>query len=171
MMKIFSLNCRGLGNPETVGELHNFVRKEGPTIVFLMETRLQVRDLEFLRVRLGMGSCFGVDRQGYGGGLALLWDSNLSIHVHSFSSHHIDAEVFPSDGLGWRLTGFYGHPEAVLRARSWTLLRRLHEGQDMPWVILGDFNEITSLDEQWGRLDRNLVQMAAFQDVLTDCSL
>ena len=66
---------------------------------------------------------------------------------------------------------FYGHPEAVLRARSWALLRRLHEGQDMPWVILGDFNEITSLDEQWGRLDRNLVQMAAFQDVLTDCSL
>ena len=48
MMKIFSLNCRGLGNPETVGELHNFVRKEGPTIVFLMETWLQVRDLEFL---------------------------------------------------------------------------------------------------------------------------
>jgi hypothetical protein len=27
-MKIFSLNCCGLGNPETVDELHNIVRKE-----------------------------------------------------------------------------------------------------------------------------------------------
>uniref|UniRef100_A0A2N9G189 CCHC-type domain-containing protein n=1 Tax=Fagus sylvatica TaxID=28930 RepID=A0A2N9G189_FAGSY len=117
------------------------------------------------------GSAEPSSKKGYGGGLALLWDSSLSIHVRSFSSHHFDAEVFLSNGLGWRLTGFYGHPEAALRARSWALLRRLHEGQDMPWVVLGDFNEITSLDEQWGRLDHNLVQMAAFRDVLIDCSL
>jgi hypothetical protein len=47
-MKIFSLNYRELGNPKTIGELHNIVRKEVPNIVFLMETRLTLHNLEFL---------------------------------------------------------------------------------------------------------------------------
>ena len=39
------------------------------------------------------------------------------------------------------------------------------------WIVLGDFNEILSLDEQWGRHQRSLPQMAAFKDALLDCSL
>jgi hypothetical protein len=80
-MKTFSLNCRGLGNPETVNELHAIVRKEDSSIMFLMETRLKLRSLEFLRVRLDMHGCFGVERHGYGGGLALLWSAPLALHI------------------------------------------------------------------------------------------
>ena len=170
-MKIFSLNCCGLGNPETVGELHNMVRKEDPKIVFLMETRLPFRKLELLRVRLGMQGRFGVARQGYGGGLALLWDSRVTLNIESYSQHHIDAKVIQEDGLQWRLTGFYGHPEVALRPRSWELLRRLHDGNEEPWMVVGDFNEITSLDEKSGMADRSLPQMAAFRGALSDCSL
>ena len=53
-MSLLSLNCRGLGNPRTVYELHNLVRREDPKVVFLMETRLEVRNIEWLRVRLAM---------------------------------------------------------------------------------------------------------------------
>jgi hypothetical protein len=67
-----SLNCRGLGNPQTVNELHELVKRKGPNIVFLMETRLPVRSLEWLRLRLRMKGCMGVERRGLGGGLALL---------------------------------------------------------------------------------------------------
>jgi hypothetical protein len=147
------------------------VRKEDLNIVFLMETRLTFCNLEFLRVHLGMGSCFGVDRHGYGGGLPLLWDSCITIQIRSFSDYHIDAEVLLSDGLSWRITGFYGHPEAALRVHSWALLQRLHHMQDLPWIVLGDFKEILSLDEQWGRHQRSLPRMAAFRDALLDCSL
>jgi endonuclease/exonuclease/phosphatase family metal-dependent hydrolase len=41
----------------------------------------------------------------------------------------------------------------------------------MLWLVLGDFNEITALEEKFGRDDRNLHQMAAFCDALTDCTL
>ena len=37
--------------------------------------------------------------------------------------------------------------------------------------MLGDFNEITALNEQWGRIDHNLAQIAAFCEALSDCSL
>ena len=170
-MKIFSLNCRGLGNPETVSELLKIVRREDPNIVFLMETRLDSRKLEFLRVRLGMAGCLGVDRHGLGGGLALLWSSAITVYIKNFSHHHIDADVVFEDGLHWRVTGFYGHPERGLRAHSWALLRHLWGIRNLPWLVLGDFNEITDLNEQWGRSDCNLAQMAAFREALSDCCL
>jgi hypothetical protein len=170
-MKIFSLNCRGLGNPETVSELHTIVRKEDPSIMFLMETHLDSRNLEFLRVRMGMSGCFGVDRHGLGGGLALLWNSSIAVHIQSYSHHHFDADVVHENGLRWRVTGFYGHPERGLRDHSWALLCHLWSIRNLPWLVLGDFNEITALNEQWGRLDRNLAQMAAFREALIDCFL
>uniref|UniRef100_A0A2N9G5C3 CCHC-type domain-containing protein n=1 Tax=Fagus sylvatica TaxID=28930 RepID=A0A2N9G5C3_FAGSY len=110
-------------------------------------------------------------RRGLGGGLALLWRSSVAVHVQSFSNNHIDADVVMEDGLKWRVTGFYGNPVRGLRGSSWALLRHLCSTRSLPWLVLGDFNEVTSLGEQWGRIDRSLPQMAAFRDVLADCSL
>jgi hypothetical protein len=166
-----SLNCRGLGNPQTVNELHELVRKKGPNIVFLMETRLEVRSLEWLRLRLRMKGCMGVDRHGLGGGLALLWDSSVDVHIQHYSDHHISANVVQADGIQWRITGFYGHPETSLRHRSWSLLRHLRGPSGVPWMVMGDFNEIMRIDEMVGQADRNTTQMALFREALLDCEL
>ncbi len=42
-----------------------------------------------------------MDRHESGGrgGLALLWDSTVDVTVRGYSVHHIDAEVYQSDGL------------------------------------------------------------------------
>jgi hypothetical protein len=146
-MRTFSLNCRGLGNPETVRELHMLVKKEDPDIVFLMETRLEVRCLEFIRVCLDMCGCFGVDRHGFGGGLALLWRSSVSVHIQIYFIFYIDADVVMEDKLKWRITGFYCHPKRGLRVSSWALLRQLHDARSLPWLVMGDFNEVMSLEE------------------------
>ena len=114
-MRAISLNCRGLGNPETILELHYFVKKEAPQMVFLMETHLPIWKLEFIRVWFGMKGCFGVERDGYGGGLALLWDDTVDVHVQSFSKHHIDSWVNSHYGEVWRFTGFYGNPITACR--------------------------------------------------------
>ena len=45
-MSIISWNCRGLGNLRTVRALQKVINKEDLTIVFLMETKL---DLEWIR--------------------------------------------------------------------------------------------------------------------------
>ena len=46
--------------------------------------------MEVLKVSLGFTSCFAVDRIGFGGGLALLWNPNLDVTLKSFSVGHID---------------------------------------------------------------------------------
>ena len=120
---------------------------------------------------MDMSGYFGVDRHGLGGGLALLWNSSITVHIQSYSHHHIDANVVHENGLRWRATRFYGHPKKGLRNHSWALLRHLWSIQNLPWLVFGDFNEIMALNEQWGRLDCNLAQMAAFREALADCFL
>jgi hypothetical protein len=40
-MSVLSWNCRGLGNPKTVRDLHRMVKEKGTELVFLMETKMQ----------------------------------------------------------------------------------------------------------------------------------
>ena len=40
--------------------------------------------------------------------------------------------------------------EVANREDSWTLLRHLATQTSFPWVCLGDFNEITHLEEKFG---------------------
>jgi hypothetical protein len=100
-MRALSINCRGLGNPQTVNELHDIVKKKGPNLVFLMETRLANSSLEWLQVHLWICGCLGVERHGLGGGLALLWDSTVNVTIQSYLAYHIDAEVIQADGFLW----------------------------------------------------------------------
>ena len=114
---------------------------------------------------------FIVPRQHLSGGLALLWTDELDLHIRTFSPHHIDAVVNPRVDDAWRFTGFYGAPEVVNREDSWAVLRHLASQFDMPWICLGDFNEITRLGEKSGGPIRSERQMQQFRDCLDFCGL
>ena len=110
-MNLLSWNCRGLGNLQTVLVLHNLVKFEGPTVLFLMETKLDVCGMESIRVKLGFKFCFSISCLGRSGGLALLWNDPAQITIQNFSQNHVDSHVQLVDGAKWRFTGFYGHLE------------------------------------------------------------
>ncbi|KAA3474146.1 reverse transcriptase [Gossypium australe] len=113
-----------------------------------------------------------IDVDGSKGGLSLGWNGNSLISLKSYSPFHIDADVNDCDnGVKWRLTGFYGNPIERLRSMSWDLLRHLHNSNCGHWLVLGDFNEITSsCEKREGRL-RSENQMTKFRNALEDCGL
>ncbi|CAL5332800.1 unnamed protein product [Camellia sinensis] len=109
---------------------------------------------------------------GLAGGLALLWPAGIQVRVQSYSVGHIDA--FVEAGLGdqtWRFTGFYGNPDTSLRKDSWALLRRLAGCFQMPWLCVGDFNEILFCREKLGVLGRSQIQLDNFRHALEDTHL
>ena len=84
---------------------------------------------------------------------------------------HIDATFHAMGTREWHFTGFYGHPKTAKRGDSWTLLRRLQRYDDMPWLVVGDFNEILEANEKSGRILRPWHQMDDFCQALSDCAL
>lgn len=52
--------------------------------------------------------------------------------------------------LLWHLIGFYGNPDTSLQAESWKLLKELSGLYLLPWLVIGDFNEIICSSEKEG---------------------
>lgn len=52
-------------------------------------------------------------------------------------------------------TGFYGNPKVELRRFSWDLLWRLHYLFNLPWLVVGDLDEILLPDKKTSREENN----------------
>lgn len=112
-MRILSWNVRGLGSDRTFREAQEVVHEHKPQIVFFCETKMTREQMRKRSYELHFANCFAVSREGMGGGLAMLWNSEITVEIKSFSCHHIDAVVYSEKGSYWRCTGIYGHPEAA----------------------------------------------------------
>ncbi|XP_074290614.1 uncharacterized protein LOC141617329 [Silene latifolia] len=110
-----------------------------------------------------------VDSVGRSGGLAFLWRREVACSFISASVHYMDFKISSQAGV-WRVTGFYGWPGVSERHLSWELLRVLARQTDLPWVCLGDYNEILFATEMKGG-SRPQWQMNNFRAAVDDCGL
>ena len=62
------------------------------------------------------------------------------IQCQSVSQYFIDVVVRGNEE--WRLTGIYGEPWWEYKHLTWEVLWSLHGNLSLPWLALGDFNEI-----------------------------
>jgi hypothetical protein len=168
-MSYIAWNCRGLGNPCTVQELFCLVREQDPLILFVVETRLDEARLEVLRCKLHFSSKLVVSRREQGGGLTLFWKQEANVTIKSYSLYHIDTVINEGRDDAWRFIGFYGAPETHRCHLSWTLLQSLHQQLSLPWLCMGDFNELFSMNEKLGGPVRSSRQMQDFRDAIDEC--
>ncbi|KAL0009864.1 hypothetical protein SO802_004972 [Lithocarpus litseifolius] len=125
-----------------------------------------------LQGKLNLSQGIIVPCDGRSGGLALLWKEGTNVEFKSCSHSHIDVVVHEGEGRKpWRATGFYGYPDTGMRHTSWKLLEALRNQCDLPWIVFGDFNEITHADKKIGWLEWDFRQMEGFRDCLYECGL
>lgn len=149
-MRALGWNCRRLGNPWSVRTLRNLVQQWNPEFVFLSETKLKKMSMEKKKVSISYTNGLVIPSHGRNGGLAFLWKKDITVDVQSYSDRHIDAIITKDSGFKWRITGFYGNPEANRRKESWDLLKALSKKFQLPWLCFRDFNEIASAGEKMG---------------------
>jgi hypothetical protein len=99
----------------------------------------------------------------------MLWKREITVIRRDISKNYID--VIIEDGTSWRFTGIYGEPKWDQKHVTWKALRTLHGQISMPWLVLGDFNEILYNYEKEGGRARSQGAMQAFHDALSDCHL
>ena len=121
-----------------------------------METKADKPTLEKVGRRIHFTNLFFVPCVDTGGGLALYWKSDFDVDVQSFSNRHIIAFINQGVDDAWRFTGFYRDLDTASRENSWSLLRDLSQRSSLPWICVGDFNEILFLRRNWdGWIDRS----------------
>lgn len=172
-MNLLSVNCRGCGQDAAVQELHQLVEEKKPAMVFLMETRMGEDRAMGLQRRLGFANSCIVKSDGQSGGLMLLWRGDVTVCELSKSKSHVDV-ILSCDRMRtteWRFTGFYGEPRRERRKESWYLMRFLRAQSALPWLCVGDFNEVLLPEEHIGGRGRESRQMDAFQAAVDECRL
>ena len=137
----------------------------------ILETQIAKTRVENLRYTLGFDNCFAVASSGRSGGLGVFWNNNVMVKVNHFSQYHIDAEFAEPEKDKWRLTFMYGEAKRNLRHRTWELMKFMRGESDLPWLCMGDFNEILRREEQFGANDREEYLMEGFREAVDVCGL
>ncbi|GMI80381.1 hypothetical protein HRI_001707400 [Hibiscus trionum] len=92
-MKLLSWNVRGLGKPRARKRLQASLRDVNPSVIFLIETKLQASEMLNVRRRWGFQCGVEVSSRGRSGGLCLSWKMDSDVTLRSFSDRHIDAMI------------------------------------------------------------------------------
>nr|POE83547.1 hypothetical protein CFP56_48278 [Quercus suber] len=137
-----------------------------------MEMKLDTTEMDSIKRKVERKQGLVVPSNKRAGGLALLWKTSMQVEILTYSPRHIDAIMTEEQGRKkWRFTGFYGHPETGKREESWKLMESLSHRSDLPWVCMGDYNEIMHAKEKEGGGVRPEGQMRAFREVINKCQL
>lgn len=171
-MSLISWNYRGLGNPPTVKALQKMVQQKEPILVFLIETKLNKERVEMVKDKCNFKFSWVVPCVGRSGGLALFRKEGIKVAVLEADRTRIDTLVMGGVSTEWwHFTGFYGALETAKRDESWALLMAIRDRSSLPWLVVGDFNEITRESEKEGGSSRPRRQIKNFTDTLNWCEL
>ncbi|KAG8500497.1 hypothetical protein CXB51_002739 [Gossypium anomalum] len=128
--------------------------------------------MEMVRLKCGFVNGIDIASNGLRGGLSLGWTGSSLVSLRSYSQLHVDVDIHDNEnGETWRFTRFYENPDERYKRSFWELLWQLDNDPGSPWIVLGDFNEITSSFEKKGGRLRSERQMADFCNALEDCRL
>lgn len=170
-MKLLLWNCRGMLSPVAVRSLLDLQEHVRPDVIFLAETHLNNNKADDIRRKLGFTFMSVVESDGRSRGLAMFWNDDNKAEFEYVSPNCIDVIFISSNNVKWRMTGFYGEPAWEDRHKSWTCLRHLFSGPKLPWIVMGDFNEIMFNTEKEGGKPCPPGMIRAFRECLDDCEL
>ncbi|KAF7133357.1 hypothetical protein RHSIM_Rhsim09G0070000 [Rhododendron simsii] len=163
---------RGIGRTLTTQALGDLVSKNRPSIIFLMETKNNKVKMETIRRSLKFDNSSYVDPEGLSGGLALWWTNNLEVEVE-FASRNLLHVIITDKAIPscWATTFVYCCPTRSGRELVWNKIKRIAQSEVLPWLCMGDFNQVARIEDKIGGTLPSQNSLASFHDMLSDCGL
>lgn len=120
---------------------------------------------------LGFTNLRTVQPQGVaGGGLAILWKDWVGLEIISSCKNYFDTRISYEGNFSY-LTFVYGDTDKRKRKQTWDFLTSLALIRDAPWLVTGDFNDITGNSEKEGGPERPEASFSDFRTFLSEGDL
>ncbi|GLU23527.1 hypothetical protein SLE2022_395250 [Rubroshorea leprosula] len=171
-MKIVSWNSKGVKHGPFKRECRELIKMHCPDVICFLETKADLASdaLKFLR-RFGFDKDHQVPSQGMASGFWLFWRSSLvSLEVLHNSSQFIHCSISQQQA-NYLVTFVYVQPHVAMEDLFWSELGILAQNIEESWVVMGDFNDILTIDEASPRAMRGFVRAQRFRDRIGSCGL
>ncbi|XP_057432951.1 uncharacterized protein LOC130725777 [Lotus japonicus] len=169
--KLISWNVRGALYANGKLAIRELVRSKKPDVFILMETRCQFRRVSAFWNSLGFFPIHIEEARGFSGGIWVLANTSVPYNFRVIDTHQqvVTFEVW-KDNLTWVCSAVYASPIPANREILWRHMTLLRRRFLLPWLLLGDFNEILFPSEVRGG-DFLPNRAAMFASVLDTCQL
>ena len=123
-----------------------------PTIFVITKTRIDGNRADDIIRRLPFDGAYSTETIGHVRGIWLLWHSDIvSMDVLSATEQEIHVLVqVSSQSQSWLLSAIYGSPCFRERCILWENLKMLSVRHNLPWAVMGDFDDVTCEEEKFG---------------------
>ena len=140
----------------------------------MTETRLGGTRAEELAKSFPFDGFLCTNTIGFAGGIWILWKRDavdVELLCATEQELHVSAKVRGSNSL-WLLSVIYASPRRSENRILWENLKIIASMQSLPWVMIGDFNDILYSDEKWGGGNSpSNSRMAEFRNCINDCNM
>ena len=171
-MNILMWNCRGALNLDFTRRIFEMAINHNPAIMVITETRVGGDRAAKIIAGLPFDGFITTETIGYAGGLWVLWkkeEAEIDLLAAMEQEIHAMVKVCGSN-LTWFISAIYASPRLAERRLVWSNLLEIAKLHNHPWLMLGDFNEILSSEDKFGRNNLNLNRTLDFKSCLDDCN-
>ncbi|KAF7143420.1 hypothetical protein RHSIM_Rhsim05G0112800 [Rhododendron simsii] len=113
-----------------------------------------------------------VEPEGVAGGLALWWNNEVSVDVEISNKNMMHTMISTqADSRCWAATFVYGSPTHARKEQILNMIRGVACSDRVPWLCIGDFNQVLNVEDKRGGNLPNLGRIRAVREMLEDCGL
>ena len=164
MDSIISWNVRGLNNKTKQNEVRNFISSHNVKLFSLLETRVKAHNLGSVYTNIFSGWCFTHNLTCHENGRILIgWcPITFTVNILQVDNQYIQCKVRTKDGVEFGCTFVYDFNDVHNREVLWSGLKRIAKQPAEPWVLLGNFNALSNIEDRIG----SMVRMAEIRPMI-----
>ncbi|KAL7210976.1 hypothetical protein ACSBR2_013959 [Camellia fascicularis] len=167
-MKVLLWNCRGAANPHFRRHFRSLLEEHHPQLVVITETHIGGDRGMTICKSLGLPNFHISEPIGFARGIWLIWNGQ-EIHCDVLSvtqqEIHTCIQVLSSP-TSWLFSAIYASPCFNTRKILWENLKIFADVHNLPWLLMGDFNEVLTSTEKFGGQPINHRRALLFKDCL-----
>lgn len=123
-----------------------------PSIMVTMKTRVGRDRVGRIIVNLPFDGFLTTNTTGYAGGLQVLWKrGEVETILLASKEQGIHATIkVHSSNLSLLISAIYASPQLAKTRILWSNLMEVTQFHNLPWLMLGDFNEVLCGNDKYG---------------------